>query len=388
MAMARRRRKRAVRGRSVGHPTTLLSVPSATAPLPTPALAPIGGKGGNLALLTTILVLGLVSAWLVWRGLVQPYLLTRYVNDPLLDLGKIGGYDPDAGRRYTAPLIALWLAYLAAWWLATRVRGEWSLRVLALAGALGGALVYLWLYPITAADIFNYLIYGLVQHRGQNPLVVEPRDVIAQPLIGYSAWPFYPSPYGPLWQGIAWAVTAITGERLLAGVLGFKLVLIGCHLLNMVLIDRIAAGTGLARPGVAALVYGWNPFILYETAGNGHNDIVMLTGLLLALWLLLVRRRAALVLLRPRRAGVPRQIRRGPLAAGATLRLGVAGDRPWRVVARAALATAAPLGSRLCVARCGGLRALLGGRSRARRGAPPIRPLHHLARQLADRAAD
>ena len=135
-----------------------------------------------------------------------------------------------------------------------------------------------------------------MQHRGQNPLVVEPRDVIGPPLIGYSAWPFYPSPYGPLWQGIAWAVTAITGERLLAGVLGFKLVLIGCHVLNTALIDRIAAGSGLARPGVAALVYGWNPFILYETAGNGHNDIVMLTGLLLALWLLLGRRRAALPL--------------------------------------------------------------------------------------------
>jgi hypothetical protein len=35
---------------------------------------------------------------------------------------------------------------------------------------------------------------------------------------------------------------------------------------------------------MAALLYGWNPFILYETVGNGHNDIVMLTALLAALW--------------------------------------------------------------------------------------------------------
>ena len=127
-ARARRRRKRATRGRSLGHPAALVAASSKNAPRLAPAPALTGGKGGNLALLITILALGLVSAWLAWRGLVQPYLLTRYVDEPLLDLGKIGGYDPDAGRRYTAPLIALWLAYLAAWWLTTRVRGEWSLR--------------------------------------------------------------------------------------------------------------------------------------------------------------------------------------------------------------------------------------------------------------------
>jgi alpha-1,6-mannosyltransferase len=73
-------------------------------------------------------------------------------------------------------------------------------------------------------------------------------------------------------------------------------VLIACHLLNALLVDRIAAGAGLARPGVAALAYGWNPLLLYETAGNGHNDIVMLTALLLAFWLLLPRRPGGLAL--------------------------------------------------------------------------------------------
>lgn len=250
----------------------------------------------TLAYTLALLALGLLSAWLYWRWLVQPYPLPRYVDQPLLDLGKIGGYDPDAGRRYAYPLIAIWLAYLLAWALAARFRHDWILRALAFAGALGGSAILLYLYPITAADIFNYVVYGLVQHQGANPLVVEPRAIIEQPLIGYSAWPFYPSPYGPFWQWIAWTVTAITGERLLAGIVGFKLVLIACHLLNTLLIDRIAAKSGLTRPGVAALAYGWNPLLLYETAGNGHNDIVMLTGLLLALWLLLDRRLEVLAL--------------------------------------------------------------------------------------------
>ena len=240
----------------------------------------------RLLLILGLTALGLLSAALYYGALVRPYLLTRYVAEPLLDLGKIGGYDPEAGRRYTLPLLALWLLYLVAGALAPRLHSERTLLALALSGALGCGVILLWLYPITAADIFNYALYGLVQHRGGNPLVVPPDSVIGPPLIGYSAWPQHPSPYGPLWQGVAWLVTAATGERLLAGIVLFKAFLLACHLLNVALIARIAAASGVARPGGAALLYAWNPLLLYETAGNGHNEIIVLTGLLLALWAL------------------------------------------------------------------------------------------------------
>src|SRR5689334_19099903 len=163
----------------------------------------------HLAAPLVILLLGLVSAALYYGALVRPYLLTRYVAQPLLDLGKIGGYDPDAGRRYTIPLIAIWLAYLAVMALAPRVRDARALVALAFGGAFGFSAILVWLYPITAADIFNYALYGLVQHRGENPLVLPPNSIIGDPLIGYSAWPGHPSPYGPAWQVIAWLVTAV-----------------------------------------------------------------------------------------------------------------------------------------------------------------------------------
>jgi hypothetical protein len=246
----------------------------------------------QLLIILAITTLGLLSAALYYVALVRPYLLTRYVAEPLLDLGKIGGYDPEAGQRYTLPLLALWALYLLAGALAPRLRGERALLTLAFGGALACGVILLWLYPITAADIFNYALYGLVQHRGGNPLVVPPDSVIGQPLIGYSAWPFYPSPYGPLWQGLAWLVTAATGERLLAGIVLFKTILLACHLLNTALIARLAAASGMTRPSVAALLYAWNPLLLYETAGNGHNEIILLTGLLLALWALTTRRDA------------------------------------------------------------------------------------------------
>ncbi|HET8626508.1 MAG TPA: hypothetical protein VFL91_03770 [Thermomicrobiales bacterium] len=233
------------------------------------------------AALPAVLALAVATELLYALAFVRPYFLPRYVAQPLLDLGKIGGYDPGAGVRYTAPLALLWVCYLAAGLLAWRL-GR-ALPALAFGGAAVFGLTLLWLYPITAADIFNYVLYGLVQHRGANPLAMPPRQAIGDPLIGYSAWPDHPSPYGPVWQWLAYTVTALTGERLLAGLLAFKAALLACHLANVALVRRVAADAGLARPGHAAFLYAWNPLILYETAGNGHNDVLMLTPLLLGL---------------------------------------------------------------------------------------------------------
>ena len=230
--------------------------------------------------LVAVALLGLASELLYLYALVRPYWLPRYVDRPLLDLGKIGGYEPSAGLRYGVPLALVWGLYLAAGVVARRL-DRWLLP-LAYGGALLFAATLLWLYPITAADIFNYVLYGLAEHRGANPLVQPPDAAIGEPLIGYSAWRGHPSPYGPVWQRLAYLVTAVTGESLLAGILGFKLLLVACHLLNTALVARLARATGAVAPGMAALLYAWNPLLLYETAGNGHNDIAMLTAALLA----------------------------------------------------------------------------------------------------------
>lgn len=247
--------------------------------------------------------LAILGCGIYWWSFVRPYGLVVYVARPLLDLGKIGGYGREDGWRFALPLVALWLVYALAALIAPHVRSGRALGAVAGGGTLGAVAVLLWLYPITAADIFNYALYGLMQHAGANPLVVPPRGVIGPPLLGYSAWPDHPSPYGPLWQGLAWLVTAVSGDRLLPGILLFKGLLAACHLLNTWLVARIAAAIGdprpggvaplgSVRPGVAALLYGWNPLLLYETVGNGHNDVVMLTALLLALLALTDRRDA------------------------------------------------------------------------------------------------
>jgi len=48
-----------------------------------------------------------------------------------------------------------------------------------------------------------------------------------------------------------------------------------------------AADTSAGKIGAAVLCFGWNPLVLWETAGNGHNDSLMMMFALLAILCLL-----------------------------------------------------------------------------------------------------
>jgi hypothetical protein len=125
---------------------------------------------------------------------------------------------------------------------------------------------------------------------GANPF----RDVASQfagdPFYPYVAWRRTPSAYGPIWETLAAGTARLAGDHIIANVLAFKLmgglflaVSVG---LVAVILRRIAPERALA--GVALLA--WNPVVLYETIGNGHNDMAMAVWLLAAAWAILCRR--------------------------------------------------------------------------------------------------
>ena len=121
-------------------------------------------------------------------------------------------------------------------------------------------------------------------------------------------WKETPSVYGPVWVALAglieWISRALDGD-IVNAVLGNKLLADISHLANIVLVWKIA---GLVIPkfwtkpkalpgGVSAadwatgaqvavtLLYAWYPLVLLEFGANGHNDIIMVTGILAAIWL-------------------------------------------------------------------------------------------------------
>lgn len=224
--------------------------------------------------------LALLSLATYLLGFVLRFPLGRYAAVPLVDLGKIGGYDAQAAMWFIVPWFLLGVAYGAAAWTVSRAPAVPDVLIWVPALAFGVALIFL--YPITAADLFNYVLYGLVQHAGFNPTTTSPARVLGGDLVRWSAWPNFPSPYGPVWQLLSYTITAASRTNILAGLVAFKATMLGLHLLNVWLVVRLAPKTTVA-PALAGLLYGWNPFILYETVGNGHNDSLMLTWLLVAL---------------------------------------------------------------------------------------------------------
>jgi alpha-1,6-mannosyltransferase len=94
--------------------------------------------------------------------------------------------------------------------------------------------------------------------------------------------------YGPLWAHISHAVTVLArGSALWSAVL-FKLVLTSAWVVLLWLVDRLMRRRALAERCAAILVVGWLPLGVMQSVGDGHNDALMVVGILA--WIALLER--------------------------------------------------------------------------------------------------
>jgi alpha-1,6-mannosyltransferase len=173
-----------------------------------------------------------------------------------------------------------------------------------LALALGGAAIFgltLILLPsLPSDDIFSYILYGRISAvHGANPLISTPADFANDPFLSLVFWRDVRSVYGSVWlllsAALSWLAQGLGGSLALYVAL-FKLLGFAAHLTSAWLIWRILGRLAPERQLQGTLLYAWNPLCLLEFCASGHNDAVMLTLLLLAVyWLLLDWELAALV---------------------------------------------------------------------------------------------
>ena len=105
----------------------------------------------------------------------------------------------------TVALGLLALCWLCAWALAARVRIEWVVAALVLVH-----VVYALGPPLSLTDLFNYLHYGREGARyGQNPYAALPLSVPRDAAYRFSNWHHLPSPYGPFFTLIAYALAPL-----------------------------------------------------------------------------------------------------------------------------------------------------------------------------------
>jgi len=192
---------------------------------------------------------------------------------------------------YAGLLCALFLLYWLAYRLVQRLESGKALVFVFLSAALF-CLPLLSAFPINATDVYRYFIRGRISSvHGENPFLVpvsELNDEPYAPLAG--EWATETSPYGPLWELTAAAITGLAPDDLPAGLLSFKALGALAFLAGGLLIWLTLKQTAPAKRAALTLLWLWNPALLLIFAMDGHNDSLMLAWLLLG-WLLISRGR-------------------------------------------------------------------------------------------------
>src|SRR5205085_1186217 len=174
--------------------------------------------------------------------------------------------------------------------------------------------VTLFLTPgLFTTDIFSYVMYGHISAiYNLNPYIYPPNYFPGNPMLDWihPIWHDQPSVYGPLWTGIGWIMAHLVapvdgrveqladGQVLQTGlmdqVFAYKLLMNGVQVMNLALIWWLLGRLMVDKPRarlVAFVVFAWNPLMLFDAAGNAHNDALMVTLLLLGVVPLVARPR-------------------------------------------------------------------------------------------------
>jgi len=184
---------------------------------------------------------------------------------------------------FVAVAIAQGLVYLAAVALAWHGRGSRRALLLIVAAAALFRLPILIAPPSLSTDIYRYVWDGRVQAADINPYRYIPTDEHLADLRDAAIFPninrnnYARTIYPPVAEAFFFIVTRID-----ASVTGMKVAMIACEaaavsFLILLLRDR-------ALPVERVLIYAWHPLPLWEFAGSGHVDALVVLLVVAALW--------------------------------------------------------------------------------------------------------
>jgi len=215
-------------------------------------------------------LLGLLTA-AVYAGIVYLYPLTVFgVATRPYDLEQLSRGRPWAAGFYVVGLLTVFAAFAAAAWLVRRMR-----RPLAPVVGFGVlfALILVWIYPVTAIDVFYYVLQGRQEViYDLNPLVEPASQVPNDPLVPFvGEWSTFPSPYGPIWGVVSATVVRLGFVGPIDGALAFKAIALAVYGLCLLLLIWGTNGNA-----VAVLLFAWNPLVLLQGPGHAHNDLAMI----------------------------------------------------------------------------------------------------------------
>ena len=144
--------------------------------------------------------------------------------------------------------------------------------------------------PYFSDDIIGYAQYGRVlAEYGQNPYL-HTLSEFSDPWAQHRRyWSHMVCPYGPVVTVLLAGVASLAGDNIVIAVVLLKLLMTGCYLVSGRIIGKILETLGDNAP-YGVFFFLWNPLILLELVGQGHNESVMI-ALMLTGFYLMVRRK-------------------------------------------------------------------------------------------------
>ena len=129
---------------------------------------------------------------------------------------------------------------------------------------------------------------------GESPMLSPPNSFPNDPYILFAGeFGDWVSGYGPMWELLVQLPLRLGFTDMVPGAISLKFLVLLFYTISSFLIGWVAWPKG-ADSGKAALaglvIFAWNPMILLEGLGNGHNDMVLMA--LMVLGVILWRRKA------------------------------------------------------------------------------------------------
>jgi hypothetical protein len=247
--------------------------------------------------LAPLAILGIISGLVYYLGFTRPFFLADYYQEPLLDVGKLTGRTPLAANWWAISWTLLFASYYLAFRICpTGIRVSAAFRRATLAIICVAAAVFnvclIFIYPVTAADLYDQIFRGrITTHYARNTFLTWPSSFGDDPFLRYVAWNTEGSPYGPVWELFAAIPSKLAGDSLWNNLVFFKVLVVLAYGASIALTYLILRSWKPEWALRGTLFWAWNPLVVFEVAGNGHNDSIMVTCLLAAVYLLVQGRR-------------------------------------------------------------------------------------------------
>jgi hypothetical protein len=210
---------------------------------------------------------------------------------------------------YTAGIFLLYFLFWQALKIVSSVRYYVSrVKLFILLSGLIFGFTLIWLYPITANDLFRYVLRGRVWAvYGESPMLSPPNDFPNDPYIAFAGeFGQWVSGYGPLWEILVQIPMRLFGAvDMVPASISLKLIVLIAYAMCAILLGWFAlpeikpkftfsltlptsqpSNSSTHHPSaslIALTFFAWNPLILIQAAGNGHNDMVFMALMVLGI---------------------------------------------------------------------------------------------------------